>query len=197
MCSTKFLDNHPCFSQNHLSLVTLPLLSPPRPQFGLLVAFSVIAGVIELPLCCSCFQCCRWCGGKMSWFKHFLLRAFMYACMSAILFVVSALQENSPAGWYFGIANGINTFLYIFAHFKGEVAGNEAADEGIMRCSAARRPATAQQAPGADTRVLRRDMAREKVREQAMAAASGVARDPKVRKARSPSSQEKAVNLRL
>ena len=99
----------------------------------LLIIFSVLAGIIELPLCCTCFQCCRAIGDKMTFFKHFLMRALMYAAFAASLIAVQVVQENSAAGWTLGILNGINAVLYVIAHCTGETPGDEAAEEGVAR----------------------------------------------------------------
>mmetsp|Transcript_39135 Transcript_39135/g.76503 ORF Transcript_39135/g.76503 Transcript_39135/m.76503 type:complete len:211 (-) Transcript_39135:24-656(-) len=143
---------------------TLPVIT-----FVLLILFSVLAGVLELPMCCGCLQCCRFLGDKMKVFKNFMLRALFYACVSATLLAVSAAieSENNPAGWYFGIANGINCFFYMIASMKGEVAGDEAADEAVVR-----------------------DKAREALRNQALTAAGGAAKDPKVQAAAAEAMQD-------
>jgi hypothetical protein len=102
-------------------------------QMVLMIIFSVLAGIIELPLCCTCFQCCRAIGDKMIYFKHFLMRALMYATFAASLIAVQVVQENNSAGWVLGILNGINAILYVIAHCTGETPGDEAAEEGVAR----------------------------------------------------------------
>uniref|UniRef100_A0A6U5B6T3 Uncharacterized protein n=1 Tax=Hemiselmis andersenii TaxID=464988 RepID=A0A6U5B6T3_HEMAN len=152
---------------------TVPIVT-----FVLLILFSVLGGVLELPMCCSCLQCCRTLSGKMSVLNNYMLRALFYACISACLLAVSAAMdsENNPAGWYFGIANGINCILYMIASFRGEDPVDAAGEEGVVR-----------------------DKARDALRNQALAAAGAAAKDPKVQKAAmdaasDPENQKAAVD---
>mmetsp|Transcript_13890 Transcript_13890/g.34929 ORF Transcript_13890/g.34929 Transcript_13890/m.34929 type:complete len:212 (-) Transcript_13890:20-655(-) len=145
--------------------------------FVLLIVFSVLTGVLELPMCCSCMQCCRVLTAKMSILNNLMLRSLLYACISAVLLAVSAAVdgENNPAGWYFGIANGINFIFYAVASFKGEEAVDVQGEEGVVR-----------------------DKARDALRNQAQAAAGAAAKDPKIQKAAmeaasDPENQKKAV----
>mmetsp|Transcript_2234 Transcript_2234/g.5262 ORF Transcript_2234/g.5262 Transcript_2234/m.5262 type:complete len:218 (+) Transcript_2234:149-802(+) len=142
-------------------VISLIMLRPlPILTTCLLIIFSVLTGTVELPICCGCFQCCRWVQTKMAWFSNFLLRALLYAVVCTVLIVVQVLAENDAAGWYFGIANGVNVFLYLFARMKGNDLGDAKEEEGIAR-----------------------DKAKEKIKAQALKTMNSAAADPAVQEA--------------
>ena len=133
------------FSVPILCIITLKPL--PLTTMVLLIIFSVVLGVLELPFCCIWFSQCRTLASFMRVFEMYWIRSILYLALAATLIAVAVhIDQNNPATWYFGLILPVIAILYLLASCKGEKStleettatkpGNIAAEAGVQRSAA-------------------------------------------------------------
>mmetsp|Transcript_64613 Transcript_64613/g.173143 ORF Transcript_64613/g.173143 Transcript_64613/m.173143 type:complete len:216 (+) Transcript_64613:77-724(+) len=119
-----------------ISLKALPIVTS-----VLLLIFSVILGVLELPFCCLCFSFCKNLAYYVKFFEIYWIRAILYLGLGTCLISVAIhVESNNPATWYFGLILPIIAVLYLIASYTGEKSTLDAPPPASSNDGAASKP---------------------------------------------------------